>query len=80
MSLVPEMFEPDEYVEEVPDWTLRHLPETVSQDRCTAKIHAFTLLKHLPPGMCSVVQRHLKWIKGGVAQKALKRDAESVPP
>ena len=80
MSLVPEMFEPDEYMEEAPVRTLRNWSETMSLDRRTAKIHAFSMLKRLPREMRSAVQRHLKWIKGGGAQKALKRDSESVPP
>ena len=80
MALLPEMFEPQEYEEEVPDSELRDWPKTIAADRHTAKIHAFSMLKGLPPGMRSLVHGHLKWIKGEGVQKALEKDSESVPP
>lgn len=80
MALVPEMFEPQEYVEEVPDGELRRWSETISPDRRVAKIHAYSMLKELPAGIRSTVYGHLKWIKGGGAKRALEMDSESVPP
>jgi hypothetical protein len=80
MALLPEMFEPQEYEEEVPDIELRAWPKTISSDRRLAKIQAFSMLRRLPPGIRSVVHGHLKWIKGGGVEKALANDSESVPP
>lgn len=80
MALVPEMFEPQEYIEGVPDTELRDWPKTASPDRRTAKIHAFSMLKQLPPPVRSLVHGYLKWIKGEEVEKALERDSESIPP
>jgi hypothetical protein len=80
MALLPEMFEPQEYLGEVPDVELRDWPKTISADRRQAKIHALSMLKQLPSHLRSTVYRQLKWIIGGDVQKHLERDSESVPP
>lgn len=79
MALAPEEFDPQEYEEEVPDMVQKEWPNTISNDRRQAKIHALSFLKEMPH-LQGIVYANLKWIKGKAAKKVLGKKADHLPP
>ena len=63
MALAPEMFEPQEPLNEDGDIEQHDWPETMLEDRRQAKFHAFALLKLMPGSLLDLVYQKLSYIK-----------------